>query len=1262
MDNKLTTISFPSISTGIFAVDPKIAAKKAMEAIVQFQKDNPEYKFKEIRLINFTGPSEALRAEFNQLKSAQPKAQSTNPFDNPQNNPSISNEEKQALHAIPNPFGGEGPAVQLNAIRESRIPESLAKVQERLTKMLYKGPDDAASLKQELKNIGDYKISYNPTLNAYTLHSRSDNSGQLTTRMFRLKATNTGVEVIKLNPDNFAEVGKEKDLNAYLTNSRYNFTRLVTQPGGQAQNLGPLGQVSPKAAPPPNAPLENIPGFVPNLTVEDATKLLKDAPVGTYVIGKMINMSVIYFKDNKGKMDNIFIYPQKDGTNKAVHGVLGQVQKYGDGSVQALIQHFKTENGGNILGRPYTKLPPPIQLGDTPPSGVDNPLVGVPEGNDFNPFDGMPKEYPPNLTPTEMELKNSPQNQGIMSREEAEKLLMDKDIGTAILRFSPTQNKFVVTVKIGPEKVKHFIKEGSNLEEIKKEFPKLLPNSSVIKEFIKNILSHTNYSQRTTVFSEFGSQVLNYQTILSQIRSQTGSEKKISSEGIAKFITTAIGHEWGLSGNVDVNGVQHSFEKGYSDINHMRLAGSVEKYFAANQGNQTSPASRLNPQNLENLQACLNNAPQYMRHTRSADEAVNDYNKGLPVTLGSGWRGHSVEITLHNGYLIYTNRGETLDESSGRMPGNMMVYKINGKVTKEVIEKLLSRDNKENEAKKADQMKYIENSGPNTMVGELGLELVDVVEKKGQKVGNCSWANTKGAVYSSMTLMLMQDIKEKNVADNKQNPQIPLLTEKEVLAQASQQAKEIYKDWEVSSRHDELNSFLALENDVLAKNVALSPKDYFTAITKIGAKIALKQSYQEGGGVGNAADGMKNEVQAKLRDSRIPLNACIQTVTDTTDLTNALRNSKPGAFILYNSTTAGARPNELILSYKTANPPPNDLQHVNVTLNGDGSVEYNVNGTKKTMKTLGELMKTFSELSTPISLDTVSKASEANKPILENLEDSGLMYTDFKSIAEKLRRYKPGEVVGMYKNASGNVVLCQRLPSFVKSTSSKEESKKEFLEIECRPNEKISDIRNELLSFKGEFKTLKNLKPALAFDTEKAAREALNNPNMTMVVYKDSEGNYCALRKKAGTMDPTSEKLVRDGSMFKQLDRYDQKMSLEEMPGYSSKFTSDHQTNVEIAKTLMEKSGTGTYVLGHNGNKPIGFYKNDQGGIDMILLQSRGDKFVTTFSDDSEFVGTLQEIIDKIKTRENPDFHTPLNVEENTVNAGGATLPPTPEV
>ena len=60
------------------------------------------------------------------------------------------------------------------------------------------------------------------------------------------------------------------------------------------------------------------------------------------------------------------------------------------------------------------------------------------------------------------------------------------------------------------------------------------------------------------------------------------------------------------------------------------------------------------------------------------------------------------------------------------------------------------------------RIQWLEGSGPNSMKEDYSLELVHVIDKESQKVGNCSWANTKGGVYSTTMMMFLKDIKDKN--------------------------------------------------------------------------------------------------------------------------------------------------------------------------------------------------------------------------------------------------------------------------------------------------------------------------------------------------------------------------------------------------------------------------------------------------------------------------------------------------------------------
>jgi hypothetical protein len=112
-----------------------------------------------------------------------------------------------------------------------------------------------------------------------------------------------------------------------------------------------------------------------------------------------------------------------------------------------------------------------------------------------------------------------------------------------------------------------------------------------------------------------------------------------------------------------------------------------------------------------------------------------------PITLMTGWAGHSVNITLTKTHLIFTNKGD----GAGKQPG-MHLYRIKGEVTEKTLKKLCAFNQQ-------DQFPLPQNQHQSELAALLQLEYVETYKAGYQKVGCCVFANNRLCLKAATLLL-----------------------------------------------------------------------------------------------------------------------------------------------------------------------------------------------------------------------------------------------------------------------------------------------------------------------------------------------------------------------------------------------------------------------------------------------------------------------------------------------------------------------------
>jgi ankyrin repeat protein len=151
---------------------------------------------------------------------------------------------------------------------------------------------------------------------------------------------------------------------------------------------------------------------------------------------------------------------------------------------------------------------------------------------------------------------------------------------------------------------------------------------------------------------------------------------------------------------------------------------------------------RWSDENQKNVIQALAEAASKSQDARKMMEQLKE---GKTVIIPCGWKDHSTAVIISGNTLIKANRGY----GCGKTPG-MKLFKIQKQEQlQNAIEKLIKNYNANEEKGKA-----FFNEKLNEL---LNLKYYDLVEKKGQTSGNCTWASAKLTLEAAILLELLKN-------------------------------------------------------------------------------------------------------------------------------------------------------------------------------------------------------------------------------------------------------------------------------------------------------------------------------------------------------------------------------------------------------------------------------------------------------------------------------------------------------------------------
>lgn len=388
-----------------------------------------------------------------------------------------------------------------------------------------------------------------------------------------------------------------------------------------------------------------------------------------------------------------------------------------------------------------------------------------------------------------------------------------------------------------------------------------------------------------------GGKIINPHYLLSQIH--LIKDKHSRNSALNKFVEfelKILGHEMDIGGEITIkNKKSRSFLKmieqkifgqnarkvtltGYERTKaHGKVADAMESFL-----------SGKDPLILE----ALNKSVRY--DEKSAKQILEDIKNGKAVTIPTGWEGHAVEVTICNGYLCYSNSGE----SSEGFEKGIHVYQINpDKIDLKFINKLLQISSHHpniyttflRKAEAKERMKWFEND----MVKELEGSHFRTIAKQPQWIGNCTFVSAK---CGAEALELVLDLNE------------PGLTVSEIYSRF-EKAEKNAQEFEFFVRKEQFSFFLNLLNEIQnsdRKGKILSEKDEFRIISEMCLKF-YNVEFNNEKGMEYIDEILKDKFSLNNYDiencvvdlHRLPKKVCDQYVHDL------LEFALPGAFIIY---------------------------------------------------------------------------------------------------------------------------------------------------------------------------------------------------------------------------------------------------------------------------------------------------------------------------------------------------------------------------
>lgn len=302
----------------------------------------------------------------------------------------------------------------------------------------------------------------------------------------------------------------------------------------------------------------------------------------------------------------------------------------------------------------------------------------------------------------------------------------------------------------------------------------------------------------------------------------------INSVKLAKVVHDLTMHIWSFVTPLKFNDKSWSGRGFFAPFPHHRLKNSLQDYV------------KLSDRNLESyalMDSALQMSMKLLKGEINIKQALEAYHKGLPLTLGTGWRGHAVEVTMlmispTEHYLVYTNKGLRGDPNKDRKittpESNVMIYKATKKLTREVVYHLINYYYTREKEGALEQKCFLEGAGITSLREMMGLKLIAEKQAASQSVPNCSWVNAKGGIRA---MILLDKMKKLHVYD-------PSLSDFQIYSRTVDHADSEFKNFSDFTKFQELEHLISLEDHFFSGSSGFTGENYVKLLSEIGTKLS----------------------------------------------------------------------------------------------------------------------------------------------------------------------------------------------------------------------------------------------------------------------------------------------------------------------------------------------------------------------------------------------------------------------------------------
>lgn len=190
---------------------------------------------------------------------------------------------------------------------------------------------------------------------------------------------------------------------------------------------------------------------------------------------------------------------------------------------------------------------------------------------------------------------------------------------------------------------------------------------------------------------------------------------------------------------------------------------------------------------------------------KSKSDIIKSFKSGKTLCFSSGWKGHIIEIIIHNDHMMIVNRGEGFRSSSAKL------YKIDRSSSsffKGALDQILNTQL--HDPSKGQKFFYEElplGLGFNSQEYDITSDIFNnLVTQKPQKENNCWWINPKSGIFGLLALTQIE-LLEKKQLNSLNNAEIISLYKTQVEA-----ARLVYKEFSLYTKVQILKEYLASPN------------------------------------------------------------------------------------------------------------------------------------------------------------------------------------------------------------------------------------------------------------------------------------------------------------------------------------------------------------------------------------------------------------------------------------------------------------------